>query len=620
MGNLSCDTFMVQTWKYMCEDLEKSTGIANFRGVHNPLDVRNFVVPNYAHSDIDPNIVKSVRQIEYFFNRYRFEKDVLKDDDLIRVAYDKFVNTQLRIGKPAHIKASSFTVIRKARSIIKQILGPIPTDDDIFGRGSFSKRATKGNTLSEAYLHEKLKKPTGSPNHCKWFASLLSSMPLLQEVIAENGGILYDEDTLNVSFVPKSWKTFRTVTPNTAIGSFWSYGVGSYVAERLCLIGLDIRDLQEKHKYLASIASSRCHLVTADLSAASDSFTNAVMNRVLPRAWFNLLKFGRIDHVKIKPPGKGRTETHQMASFMAMGIGYTFPVQTLIFYGLLRAIAEALGIREVGQNSISVYGDDLVYPRSMHNAVVSVFGDLGFLLNQDKSFATGYFRESCGGDFYKGVDVRPAMVDFHHTCSTDIELLSCIYKLYNALKRRWSIEQLPKTFGYLEDLAYQGYGCLHVVPNSFPDGSGLKFDSVPYWHADKIKMRNVYCTINKGKPPALPYYSHTELVFRCLESSVPGKRIMDIESKPYLWLKLSLLETPEKDPVWMSKPDQQWIIGKSAYRQQLSKGWTKNSDILYWRTVRVKKRGKKFKKLRAYTSFKNRFSIVETERSVPWWD
>jgi hypothetical protein len=90
-----------------------------------------------------------------------------------------------------------------------------------------------------------------------------------------------------------------------------------------------------------------------------------------------------------------------------MGNGYTFELETLIFWALCAtAIEDAGRIPSTGVN-LFVYGDDIIVPTEAVRNVVAVLRFMGFSLNEAKSFWEGSFRESCGGDFLNGEWVRP---------------------------------------------------------------------------------------------------------------------------------------------------------------------------------------------------------------------
>jgi hypothetical protein len=83
-----------------------------------------------------------------------------------------------------------------------------------------------------------------------------------------------------------------------------------------------------------------------------------------------------------------------------MGNGFTFPLETLIFWSLAAACCPQ-------DSDATAYGDDLIVPTECYPLLVEVLVALGFVVNLTKSYHTGPFRESCGKDYFRGTDVRP---------------------------------------------------------------------------------------------------------------------------------------------------------------------------------------------------------------------
>jgi hypothetical protein len=98
-----------------------------------------------------------------------------------------------------------------------------------------------------------------------------------------------------------------------------------------------------------------------------------------------------------------------------MGSAVTFPVETLIFLCVaLAAVATARRMRVIRsedltslQGEVSVFGDDIVIPNDSRELFVDALELLWFKVNNDKSYWTGRFRESCGVDSYDGCNVTP---------------------------------------------------------------------------------------------------------------------------------------------------------------------------------------------------------------------
>lgn len=471
----SGDAVMVKTLLHLVRDFNASVGLGAFNRLHDVMcnkgikEFRKLDFPIWDNSD--PYFLKAQLQLGLLFKRYRFKHDVFTDDELLSAAKEKFLATQQRIAEPFVNDEIVFRVLQRARSLAKGILGEYNLEEH-YSLCRFGKRACFGHTFRESYLDSKLCGPlTGSTEHIAWFRQYLLSDPILSDVIekcAPKGKPIYEVcDTLKLSFVPKSWKSLRTIKPNTLLGSFYTYGLGRVIQDRLLHAGLDINRLQEKHKRLAQRNSITRALATADLSAASDSITSEMLRKILPLPWFRAVVFGRTSHVIVDGVRQ------QLFSVATMGDGHTFPLQTLVFYCLLKAIGDLLGRRTY----VSVYGDDLIYPAWLHKYVTVIFPKLHLQLNLEKTYAHTHYRESCGGDYHHGVDVRPFSIEGGNQLFTARQYTEFLYKLLNGLARRWDPVEIPETWNMLLEEVILSYGSIFQVPPSFPDGAGLKVAS-----------------------------------------------------------------------------------------------------------------------------------------------
>lgn len=134
----------------------------------------------------------------------------------------------------------------------------------------------------------------------------------------------------------------------------------------------------------------------------------------------------------------------------SMGNGFTFPLQTMIFATLVRATYDELGIKPVNHGAsrnYAVFGDDIICLSEAYDVVVEVLHSCGFSVNIQKSYATGPFRESCGGDYFKGHDIRGVYLKEgkNHADS---------YSIFNRLTR-WSARYgipIPRVLQYVKGL------------------------------------------------------------------------------------------------------------------------------------------------------------------------
>jgi hypothetical protein len=151
---------------------------------------------------------------------------------------------------------------------------------------------------------------------------------------------------------------------------------------------------------LARLGSLNGSLATLDLSSASDSISYELVSLLMPPCWFTILDEVRSPIVDIDG------EEHKCEMFSSMGNGFTFELESLLFYALAKATAYFTRTR----GKISVYGDDIIVPVQMAEHLTQVLDYFGFSLNPEKSFWSGPFRESCGGHYHLGEDITPFFI------------------------------------------------------------------------------------------------------------------------------------------------------------------------------------------------------------------
>lgn len=206
-----------------------------------------------------------------------------------------------------------------------------------------------------------------------------------------------------VTYVPKTAQTHRAIAVEPMLNIYFQLGVGKTLRDRLRKVGLDLNSSWERNKNLARIGScgasgSPSNLATVDLSMASDTLAIELVRELLPPDWFDVLSILR------SPNGLIEGKEGPWAKFSSMGNGFTFELETLIFYALALSLAQVEGFET---RMISVFGDDITIPSRLVDRFTDILRYCGFLINKEKTYVVGPFRESCGGDFFLGEDVRP---------------------------------------------------------------------------------------------------------------------------------------------------------------------------------------------------------------------
>lgn len=194
--------------------------------------------------------------------------------------------------------------------------------------------------------------------------------------------------------VPKSAKTDRGICTEPTLNMYVQLGIGQIIRRRLCKLGVDLNS-QKKNQLLARQAYSS-GLATIDLSAASDSVSWKLVQYLADDYWTHLFGVARSPATSIEG------ERHVLAKISSMGNGFTFELETAIFYACMR-----VAVPRHEWNRMNVYGDDIIVPRAYATVLIKMLNYLGFSVNSSKSFLAGNFFESCGHDFFRGVPCRP---------------------------------------------------------------------------------------------------------------------------------------------------------------------------------------------------------------------
>lgn len=197
-----------------------------------------------------------------------------------------------------------------------------------------------------------------------------------------------------VQTVLKNWETSRTIAAEPDGNVCLQVAYDEWGKERLRLIaGVDLRS-QLKNQRLARLGSIDNVNVTVDLEQASDTCAFNAVWATHPFEWATFLTDIRT------PCGEGFGDFYWYTKFSSMGNGATFVVETTIF----TALCLALGL---SKDEFAVYGDDIIVPRAYLGRLSALLEFYGFSMNAKKTFTDGPFRESCGTDWFNGVNVTP---------------------------------------------------------------------------------------------------------------------------------------------------------------------------------------------------------------------
>lgn len=223
----------------------------------------------------------------------------------------------------------------------------------------------------------------------------------------------------NLQFVPKNPLAKRTISMEQPQMNFWQNAVDGSI--RCALIGaprriIDFRN-QARSREMAVQASGDGRLATVDHSAASDMITADQVWTFfadVPQlrkwlfatrsTWTRYFPYGRSKGDTFFDGGIGYAVDVPLAKFASMGSCCCFTVETLVFAAAACA-ACALTQSDWSYNDVRVYGDDVILPVWAYPEYLRICEYFGWKVNEDKSFASGSFREACGAFGWGGYDV-----------------------------------------------------------------------------------------------------------------------------------------------------------------------------------------------------------------------
>jgi hypothetical protein len=302
-----------------------------------------------------------------------------------------------------------------------------------------------------------------------------------------------DELPVRVVQVPKTLKTPRTISVEPSYTMLMQQSIAKPLmvyleSKRFPYNSIRFSD-QSVNRDMAKIGSIDDSLATIDLSDASDLVGLDLVENIF-QSCPTFLDF--ILDCRTKKARLPDNSVITLAKFASMGSALCFPVEAMVFFTIVcYSILNQSGMRPSATllkrltARVSVYGDDIIVPTKAAAGVMKELEAFGLKVNHEKSFSTGQFKESCGGDYYKGHDVTPTYVrhfDFTGK-SRDPQYVAAYISLTNQfyLKGIWHASQYVRE--HLETVlgprriqtATQPVGCLHYVSLCFT--TGLRWNS-----------------------------------------------------------------------------------------------------------------------------------------------
>jgi hypothetical protein len=324
---------------------------------------------------------------------------------------------------------------------------------------------------------------------------------------------------------------------------------------------------QSRNQRMAHAGSKNPELyATLDLKEASDRLSMDVVEGLFPENWVRALRATRSLGTEL--PDKTIVLFNK---FAPMGSACCFPVQTICFWAIALAASDMDrdGFNRLFRNridrhkdpSISVFGDDIIVPTAQAERTITALELCGLKVNRDKSYWTGSFRESCGGDFYRGVDVVP--MRWKHLPLDDNHSRHRVADAFNSIISRYGIEETSEPCRAAFE---QWYG---PVPVSRDFWTRLPDADKPLWLQrpegklfSGLALRGRYTDV----PPFYKRRTHRD--YQSLVYRIPVESAVTVKVNTDRWGQILRKELQELDP---------WSVGMAALakRTRIKYGWSR---------------------------------------------
>lgn len=468
--------------------------------------------------------------------------------------------TTLDLGPSERTHPSKMSEIHlihaRAKAIVAFVLGGID-DETVYLHCKNSGGVTLGVGFADTSWDEKFRFPiSATTGVLPTVRDYLSWDAMLKKTIEDINGPLPVREEVEVvagsraTTVEKNDTIRRMIAVEPTWNMWFQQGLMGLLYKRLRAVGLDVERLPDVHRRLAFESSLTGRNATIDFSSASDCVSIELLRWLLPPKWFDWL-----DRVRC-PTMSLNGDVVKLNMISTMGNATTFPIETLVFWSYAHAcrmskkatyslLPEWSELKEC-----SVFGDDCILPTEIAPLFIQVCEDIGFLVNDDKSFYSDEpFRESCGGDFLHGHEVRP----FHVRAPQSTRVSSLepwMYVVWNDLLKKYiqcfgglTYIYDKELFRFFESIFTKYKLQLKLVPSDYPNDSGL------YLSQDWERLKRHYPRFRLGH---ISVNAHGVYRFKVCKFQYRNKRALSDALRYADWLRrpIRAARTEEQDPRW----------------------------------------------------------------------
>jgi len=207
-----------------------------------------------------------------------------------------------------------------------------------------------------------------------------------------------------IIFVPKDSRGPRLISAEPLENQYIQQGIKDilvkYIESHPIMgghVNFTDQTINQRLAMQGSIDGSYC---TLDLKDASDRIAYGVVALTFPEHLLGPLMCCRTTHTRLPKDDRA----YPLGKFAPMGSALCFPILAATVWLCLTASGTN---GACSPKTTYVYGDDIIVASHDVANAKARLALVGLKVNEDKSCTTGFFRESCGMDAYKGICVTP---------------------------------------------------------------------------------------------------------------------------------------------------------------------------------------------------------------------
>lgn len=436
-----------------------------------------------------------------------FEKFLKVNQHMAQVNHNLLTSIPWHLSRLQSKHPLMWKVHMRARALIREVMTPFD-EDEWFTECRNSSGSTLGVPYKDTSNEAKFSFPMTSTESCKlYFDRYRMFNPQLNRAISTWNSHNPTSEAVEIvagsraTTVDKTTEKRRFICVEPTVNMFLQQGLMHMMYKRMKLFGLNVESLPDTNRQSAFESSITQKNATIDWSSASDSISPILLKWLLPQRWYSVVYQTRSPETFLKGTGVN------LEMISSMGNAVTFPLETLVFWAYAHATHHTL--TESGSTmfkefehrptEITVFGDDCIVPTWMADEYISVMQKVGCTVNQEKTCTTGRFRESCGGDYLAGFNVRPFYLKAPPSNRLS-NLEPWLYIIWNRLLKKYIQYFGSLSYVYDKELwrtlasLFARYKLNQkLVPDFLPDDAGLKlsFDIVRFHRHYPLKLSKI---------------------------------------------------------------------------------------------------------------------------------